>query len=210
MTDKTPDQTPDPTPDETPGTPPKPTREQMQGMTDDEILAAHGMELGPALPAEFRLVAGKQVLLAFLCALAVGLVISRIVDPEASGGDSAFLWLSGLVFLVAGLFFWREGRNPRPILIVDHDGITDRSFGRIPWGDVQAFRMNGSLFNPGFGYTLRKGVRPPMKAGVYRVGGLMNRLSGLPERTFRKQMIAGGCDAILLAFRKARPDLEGK
>lgn len=189
---------------------PKPTREQMQGMTDDEILAAHGMELGPVLPAEFRLVAGKQLLLAFLCALAVGLVISRIASPDGPGGDSLFLYLASFVFLAAGLFFWREGRNPRPVLIVGHDGLTDRAFGQIPWADVAGFRMNGSLFNPGFGYTLRKGVRTPKKAGLYRAQGVMNRLSGLPERTFRKQMVAGGCDAMLLAFRKARPDLEAK
>lgn len=216
MTDKNPNEHDDPaaptvTPDDAPADAAplrKPTREEMRDMSDEEIMAAHGMELGPRLPAEFRLMAGKQVLLAFLCALAVGLVLSRIMDPEGPGGDSVFLWVAGLVFLAAGLFFWKEGRDPRPILVVDADGITDRAFGRIPWADIAAFRMNGSLFNPGFGYSLKKGVAPPKKAVLYKLQAGMNRLSALPERTFRKQMVAGGCDPMLLAFRKARPDLE--
>lgn len=186
----------------------KPTPEEMRDMSDEEIMEAHGLELGPRLPAEFRLVAGKQVMLAFLCALAVGLVLSRIMDPAAPERESVFLWASALVFLAAGLFFWREGRDPRPVLVVDEGGLTDRAFGRIPWEDVAAFRMNGSLFNPGFGYSLKKGATPPKKAWLWKVQAVMNRLSALPERTFRKQMVAGGCDPMLLAFRKARPDLE--
>ncbi len=38
----------------------------------------------------------------------------------------------------------------------------------------------------------------------------MNRASGLPARTFRKQMIVGGCDGMAMACRKAAPELEAR
>ena len=68
MTDKNPNEHDDPTaPTNAPTVTPddaaplrKPTREEMRDMSDEEIMAAHGMELGPRLPAEFRLMADKS------------------------------------------------------------------------------------------------------------------------------------------------------
>ncbi|MGM0584061.1 MAG: hypothetical protein ACQEUZ_05370, partial [Pseudomonadota bacterium] len=115
---------------------------------------------------------------------------------------------AGAGFLAAAVVLWRMADDRRPLLRVSREGLEDRLFGAIPWSDIRGYRLRSSIIHPGFGYDLKPGVRPPRNAGLFRVLTVINKSSGLPQRVFRKQMIAGGTEPMLLACRAARPDLE--
>jgi hypothetical protein len=104
--------------------------------------------------------------------------------------------------------FWREASDLRPILIVTEDGLEDRRHGFIPWSNIALYEYKKSFFSPVFGYTLASGVTPPKGALVYKLQGLMNRMSGRPTRIWQKHMVVGGLEPMLLACRLRRPDLE--
>ncbi|MDF2233112.1 hypothetical protein P2H44_11165 [Albimonas sp. CAU 1670] len=118
--------------------------------------------------------------------------------------------VGGLCFALMGLLLWREGAKTQPVLRVTAEGLEDRLFGFVPWANVKSYRLVSSFFSPGFGYSLKKGVRPPKTVALFQFQKAMNMLSGMPARCFRKQMIVGGCDPMLLTFRAHRPELEGK
>lgn len=135
-------------------------------------------------------------------------------DPPATGPaeppSPLIAGVGGLCFALMGLFLWREGAKTQPVLRVTAEGLEDRLFGFVPWANVKNYRLVSSFFSPGFGYSLKKGVRPPKTVALFQFQKAMNMLSGMPSRCFRKQMIVGGCDPMLLAFRAHRPELEGK
>ncbi len=70
--------------------------------------------------------------------------------------DAWYLWLMAAIFAGAAWGFWRSGGDRRPLLEVREEGLRDRLFGDIPWSDVKSWKLHGSLFNPGFGYTLKQ------------------------------------------------------
>ena len=114
------------------------------------------------------------------------------------------------MFAVMGLILFREGARTDPILRLTPEGIEDRQFGFVPWANVRSYRLVSSFFSPGFGYSLKKGVTPPKRAGLFQFQKAMNAISGMPARCFRKQMVVGGCEQMLLGFQLHRPELEGK
>ncbi len=118
--------------------------------------------------------------------------------------------VGGLMFAVMGLILFREGARTDPILRLTPEGIEDRQFGFVPWANVRSYRLVSSFFSPGFGYSLKKGVTPPKRAGLFQFQKAMNAISGMPARCFRKQMVVGGCEQMLLGFQLHRPELEGK
>lgn len=118
--------------------------------------------------------------------------------------------VGGLVFSLVGLILWREGGRTQPILRVTPEGIEDRLFGSMPWEQVRSYRLISSVFSPGFGYSLKSSVRPPRNVPLFMFQMAMNRISGMPSRCFRKQMVHGGCEQVLAAFYAHRPELEGK
>ncbi len=115
------------------------------------------------------------------------------------------LFLVGLAWLV-----WREAADRRPALEVTEKGLIDRRYGEIPWEDVKHYRMRGSFVQPCFGYDLKPGRLPPRNAWIYRWQGTVSALGGMPRRNFRKAMMVGGLEPMLLACRAVRPDLERK
>jgi len=75
---------------------------------------------------------------------------------------------------------------------------------------VRNYRLMSSFMSSGFGYSLRKGVQPPRQRAIFHFYKAMNALSGQPHRCFRKQMVVGGCEQMLMGFQSHRPELEGK
>jgi hypothetical protein len=161
----------------------------------------------PELPAAFYINGFKQRVLAVMCSLASALFLR---GASRGGGEAPveMLWLVGGVFLAAAVTLWLRAGDRRPLLVVREEGLRDRVFGDIPWEDVRRYRLQRSLLSPGFGYDLKPGVLPPRNTVLWRWLALVNRASGLPQRVFRRQMMVGGLEPMLLACRAARPDLE--
>lgn len=180
------------------------------GMTGEEM--AEALFPKPSLPAEFFAHSFKLRILSVLSALGVAAVVNLTLNPSSEGGGPSPVAAAVItaIFGAAAVWMWRMAGDDRPALTVTHEGLEDRFYGFVPWEDVRAYRLVSSMFNPGFGYDLKAGVKPAERAGIFRFQKLMNKTSGLPARSFRKQMMAGGCDRILAACRAARPDLEGK
>ena len=132
------------------------------------------------------------------------------LQASAQGPSPLVAGLGGLFFAVIAVVMWREANLTKPLLRVTAWGIEDRLFGDFPWEQVRNYRMITSFFSSGFGYTLKKGVYPQRLTPLYLFQASMNFLSRMPARCFRKQMVVGGCDPMLMAFRVHAPELEGK
>ncbi|WP_339950143.1 hypothetical protein [uncultured Albimonas sp.] len=134
------------------------------------------------------------------------------IAPQGPGQPPSPLiaGVGGLMFALMGLILFREAAKTEPILRLTPEGIEDRQFGFVPWANLRNYRLVSSFFSPGFGYSLKKGVRPRRRAGLFMFQRAMNALSGMPARCFRKQMVVGGCEQMLMAFQMHRPELEGK
>ena len=167
----------------------------------------------PALVApgvyEFHPHRPKLWILCVALGLASAWLASLALAPPPSGPpDPAFL---GLAVALCAFAAWRSGRaaaDPRPLLRVDADALDDRAHGQVRWADVESWSERRSLISPAFGWTLKKGKQPPENANGYRIQSLLNRIAGMPGRSYRRKLIAGGVEPIAAAFRALHPELE--
>ncbi|MEM1315990.1 MAG: hypothetical protein AAGI51_15640 [Pseudomonadota bacterium] len=167
----------------------------------------------PALVApgvyEFHPHRPKLWILAVALGLLCAWLISLVFAPPATGpADPVVLGLAVALVGSAAWSAWRAAADPRPVLRVDAEALEDRVHGRIPWSDIASWSERRSMIAPGFGWTLRKGVRPPENKALYRLQAIPNSIAGLPGRSYRRKLIAGGCDPMAIVFRALHPDLE--
>jgi len=153
---------------------------------------------------EFRAHAMKLRLLSWL----VGGLAALLIWYAATAAPSPAAVLPVVVLLLAGaVTAGRLASDPRPVLAVDAEGLEDRLHGRIPWRDVAWYRAQGGI-TPGFGWALKKGVQPPRNRNIYRVQAVLNALSGLPPRSYRRKLLLATPQEMAEACRAHRPELE--
>jgi hypothetical protein len=138
----------------------------------------------------------------------VAALAALLIWYAASGAPSPLAVLPVVLVLLAGaVTAGRLASDPRPVLIVDAEGLEDRVHGRVPWRDVAFYRAQGGLA-PGFGWGLKKGAKPPRNASLYRVQAIFNALSGLPPRSYRRKLLIAPPQEMAAACRLFRPELE--
>jgi hypothetical protein len=149
-----------------------------------------------------------KLLLAAVMQGAIALFVSWKWTQTAAGDPL----VPALCVVLVGFawLFWREARDPRPILRVTDEGLEDRRHGFAPWSKIARYDYKKSFFSPVFGYSLKPGMSPERATTIHMLQGALNRLSGRPTRVWQKSMVAGGLEPMLLACRLKRPDLEGK
>lgn len=100
------------------------------------------------------------VLFCFICAFAL---LIDVIDPYTSAfskmaGDGFTYWLYKLLFLTgvllfgyAAVFFIKQAVHPKPVLVVNEQGVTDHtsaiSLGFIPWQDIKRVYLDRLMNN---------------------------------------------------------------
>lgn len=157
---------------------------------------------------EFHAHRPKLWILCGATALAAAWLLSFVFSPPAGGADPLALGAAMAALLLASFAAGRAAADPRPVLRVDRDGLEDRLHGRIPWSDLESWSMRRSMIAPGFGWSLKAGRQPPQHKRLFRLQAALNALSMMPQRSYRRKLLAGGAEPIANAFRVLKPELE--
>ncbi|MGG7565625.1 hypothetical protein ACQ5SO_05620 [Rhodovulum sp. DZ06] len=126
---------------------------------------------------------------------------------EGGAGDAVVPVACMILFLIGGVMI-REALDPRPLLRVTPEGLEDRRHGLIRWEDVEYWQIKNAMLSKYFGYSVKKGVKPARGVAILRVQGLMNALSGRPQRIWLKHMMPLGLEPMALACRQVAPEKE--
>ncbi|MEM6744285.1 MAG: hypothetical protein AAF676_11190 [Pseudomonadota bacterium] len=143
--------------------------------------------------------------LGFVSAWLASLVLA---PPSGIPPEPAFIGLAVALSVAAAWACGRSAADPRPVLRVDAEALEDRVHGRILWSDVESWSERRSMVSPGFGWTLKRGLQPPENAYGYRIQSRVNWIAGVPGRSYRRKLIAGGTEPMAVAFRVLHPELE--
>ncbi|MEO0679146.1 MAG: hypothetical protein AAF192_01890 [Pseudomonadota bacterium] len=182
-----------------------------EGERNSETPAGDAPETAPGDSAEvfeFHPHRGKLWILCGALGLMALWLLSSVFSPPEGGVDPVALGFGVSILTLASAMAGRAASDPRPVLRADAEGLVDRVHGRVPWEDLQSWTLRRSSISPGFGWSMKPGRVPPENVGLFRFQRVMNSLTGLPHRNYRRKLLADGVEPIAEALRTLRPELE--